>query len=102
LSQELKGYQLACALLWWRGSHWTALARQVSGVLWAVRDTRLQSRNADHKKASVTLHRLFGEERNNRKMVSLLLTHAVFCCVVTELICWHLESTCDVKLKKHF
>lgn len=62
----------------------------------------LQSRNADCKKAPVLLNRLFGEESNNRKMVSLLLTHGVFCCVGTELICWSLESTCAVKLKKHF
>lgn len=62
----------------------------------------LQTRNADCKKTPVLLNRLFGEERNNRKMVSLLLTHAVFCCVGTELTCWSLESTCAIKLKKHF
>lgn len=62
----------------------------------------LQTRNADCKKTLVLLNRLFGEERNNRKMVSLLLTHAVFCCVGTELICWSLASTCAVKLKNHF
>lgn len=50
----------------------------------------------------LTAKRLFGEERNNEKMVSLLLTHAVFCCVGTELIHWSLESTCAVKLKKRF
>lgn len=63
---------------------------------------RLQSRNADCRKAPDLLNRLFGEGRNNRKKLSLLLTHAVFCCVGTELICWSLEIACVVKLKKHF
>lgn len=54
------------------------------------------------KKGPVLLNIFSGEESKNWGKRCLLLTHAVFCCVSTELVCWSLESTCAVKLKKHF
>ena len=103
LSQELKGYQLACALLSVMGEDPAGDGDGMASFRGAVVSERCQTRSLQSRNADpVLLNRFFGVERNKRKMVSLLLTNAVFCCVGTELVRWSLESTCAVKLKKHF
>lgn len=62
-------------------------------VLSNLNNSVIQSRNADCKKAHILLNSLFGG-KNNREMVSLLLTLAGFCC------CWYWLNWM-LEFKKH-